>query len=62
MQATIISAAAKQGEAAHAEPLKFRRRIGSTTFVAAVHFSRTSKEKAQDKILRLIEGEVGGRA
>jgi len=35
-----------------------QKRIGSTTYVVAVHFSQTSKETMQDKVLRLIESEV----
>jgi hypothetical protein len=61
MQATVTSAAATQGNA-HAEPMKFSKRIGSTTFVVAVHSSRTSKEAVQDKIIRLIESEVRNSA
>ena len=59
MQATVnkTSAVTTQGDA-HAEPTKFSKRIGSTTYVVDVHFSRTSKETVEDKILRLIEGEV----
>ena len=60
MQTTVIrtSAAKTQGNAAHAEPGKFSKRIGSTTFVVAVHYSRNSRETMQDKILRLIKQEV----
>jgi hypothetical protein len=41
-----------------AEPVKLLKRIGSTTFVVNVHFSNTSKETMEDKLLRLIEQEV----
>jgi len=68
MQTTVTqtSAAGTQGGniAATVEPTKgnvpckFRKRIGSTTYVVAVHFSRADKEPMQDKILRLIESEV----
>ena len=62
MQTTVTqtSAAGTQGGNATAtvEPTKFSKRIGSTTYVVAVHFSRTSKETMQDKVLRLIEREV----
>ena len=58
---TINSAATTQGNA-NAEPLKLRKRIGSTTFVVAVHFNRTDRETLQDKILRLIESEVRNSA
>jgi len=40
------------------EPLKLRERIGSTTFEVTVHFSNTSRETLEDKLLRLIEREV----
>ena len=62
MKTTVTNANASavrtQGKSTHAEPVKFLKRIGSTTFVVAVHFSRTSKETVQDKVLRLIESEV----
>ena len=62
MQTTVTqtSAAGTQGGniAATVEPTKFSKRIGSTTYVVAVHFSRTDKEPMQDKTLRLIESEV----
>jgi hypothetical protein len=41
-----------------AEPIIMRKRIGSTTFEVAVHFSGTGKDRPEDKIFRLIEGEV----
>ena len=41
-----------------AEPPKLSKKIGSTTYVVAVHFSRTSAETLEDKVLRLIESEV----
>jgi hypothetical protein len=40
------------------EPLNLRKRIGSTTYVVNVHFSETSAETMEDKILRLIGSEV----
>jgi len=62
MQTTVTSAATKQGGNAAAEPIKFLKRIGSTTYVVAVHFSRTSNESVEDKLLRLIENEVRNSA
>ena len=64
MQTTVTStsAAGTQGKTAHAEPLKFSKRIGSTTYVVAVHFSQTAKESVQDKVLGLIESEVRNSA
>ena len=43
---------------ASAEPLNLLKRIGSTTYVVSVHFSTTSKEPMEAKLLRLIEREV----
>ena len=34
------------------------KRIGSTTFRVIVHFSDTSRETVNDKILRLVKNEV----
>ena len=62
MKTTVNSAARTQGNATHAEPVKIVKRIGSTTFVVAVHFSQTDRETMQDKVKRLIEQEVGKSA
>lgn len=41
----------------------FTKRIGSTTYRVSVHFSKTSRETVNDKILRLIKNEAAsGRA
>ena len=40
------------------EPAKLLRRIGSTTVEVTVHFSNTSKETLEDKLIRMIEREV----
>ena len=40
------------------EPLTMLKRIGSTDFIVSVHFSKTSKETLEDKLLRLIESEA----
>jgi hypothetical protein len=47
------------GEAATAgaEPTKFVKRIGSTTYVVTVRFSESATKTLDDKILRLIESE-----
>lgn len=55
-------AARTQGNSAHAEPVKLRKRIGSTTFLVNVHFSNSNKESAEDKVLRLIKQEVRSSA
>ena len=39
----------------------FTRRIGSTTYRVGVHFSRTSNEPVNDKIVRLVRGEATGK-
>ena len=36
----------------------FKKRIGSTVYAVSVHFSRTSRETIEDKILKLIESEA----
>ena len=35
----------------------FSRRIGSTTYRVGVHFSQTSRETMDEKIIRLIRNE-----
>lgn len=52
------SAATTQGENAHVEPVNLRKRIGSTTYVVSVHFSKNEAETMADKLLRMIECEV----
>ncbi|MCL2839977.1 MAG: transposon-encoded TnpW family protein [Defluviitaleaceae bacterium] len=39
-----------------------QKRIGSTTFKVNVHFSTTSQETVEDKLLRLIKREVSHSA
>ena len=41
-----------------AEPTTLLKRIGSTVYTVAVHFSQTEKVTMGEKLLRLIEGEV----
>ena len=36
----------------------FTKRIGTTTYRVSVHFSKTSRETVNDKILRLIKNEA----
>ena len=40
-----------------AETADFKKRIGSTVYTVSVHFSKTSRETIEDKILRQIESE-----
>ena len=46
---------------AQARPVTMLKRIGSTTYEVAIHFSATSKETVTDKIARLIKNEAAGR-
>ena len=36
----------------------FTKRIGSTNYQVSVHFSKTSRETMNDKILRLVKNET----
>ena len=45
-------------KATAALPQTYRKRVGSTVYVVKVHFSQTSQETAEDKLLRLIKREV----
>ena len=40
------------------DPPDFVKRIGNTTYKVHVHFSTTSKETINDKIIRLLRNEV----
>ena len=62
MQTGNNSEAASQGDAVNAEPVTMLKRIGSTTYVVSIHFSGTSHETMEDKILRLIQREVNHSA
>jgi len=37
-----------------------RRKIGNTVYRVSVHFSNTSKERMEDKILRMVSNDVSG--
>jgi len=43
------------------EMRSFIRRIGSTNYRVGVHFSRTSRETANDKIARLVRFDAATR-
>ena len=47
-----------QKEITPQEPYRFTKRLGSTTYRVGVHFSKTSKETMNDKIIRLIKNEA----
>ena len=34
------------------------RKIGKTTYMVGIHFSQTSKETMDDKVLRLIKNDI----
>jgi hypothetical protein len=57
MNATAVTSAVTTAQNER-EPVKLLRRIGSTTVEITVHFSNTSKETMEDKLLRMIEREV----
>jgi hypothetical protein len=40
------------------EPVKLRKRIGSTEYLVNIRYNPTATETMQDKLLRLIEREV----
>jgi hypothetical protein len=61
MKQSNNTTAATQGNAP-AKPQTYRKRIGSTVYVVSVHFSNTSRETAEDKLLRLIKREVENHA
>jgi hypothetical protein len=44
------------------EPRTITRRIGNTTYKVNVHFSQTSHETMNDKIMRLIKNEASAKA
>jgi len=55
MQSELSNAATTRESA---EPQKYEKRIGSTVYKVSVHFSHTSSETIEDKLLRLMESEV----
>lgn len=48
----------RETHAVNGECGQFSRRIGSTTYLVSVRFSKKGKETFEDKILRLIEKEA----
>jgi len=59
MQNTVTNAVTGRKPA---EPQVLLKRVGSTNFIVSVHFSQTSKETLEDKLLRLMESEVKSNA
>ena len=62
METTTIKSSAAMTPITRNEPVKLLKRIGSTVYHVTVHFSETSKETLEDKVLRLIEREVNKSA
>ena len=60
MKTTVVKNAASSEK--RSEPMKLLKRIGSTTYMVSVYFSKTSRETMEEKILRLIEREVRNNA
>ncbi|GHU87263.1 hypothetical protein FACS1894202_01230 [Clostridia bacterium] len=59
MQTTnVVAVTAARNAGFEREPLNLRKRIGSTTFIIGVATSPSATERAEKKILRLIESEV----
>ena len=56
--AETTTAATTRGDNANAEPIKTQKRIGSTLYLVNIHFSETSTETMNDKILRLVKSEA----
>lgn len=48
----------KMGSELKEQPHTFYKKIGSTVYEVCVHFSQTSRENMNDKILRLIKNDV----
>ncbi|GHV16972.1 hypothetical protein FACS189425_02260 [Clostridia bacterium] len=56
---TAVKSAAGKGVLTSApEPVKLRKRIGSTTFIISVATNPSVTETAEKMLLRVIEGEV----
>ena len=57
-QAAATSSASMQTEKPLAEKQSFQKTLGGTIYTVSVHFSQTSRENFEDKILRLLEREA----
>jgi len=47
--------------ASAAEPYRFTKRLGSTTYRVVVHFNPDTKESVSDKVARLVRNEAMGK-
>jgi len=61
MDSTAVIIDAAKTPKRKGEPVKVLRRIGSATLEITVHFSNTSRETLEDKLLRMIDREVSDR-
>ena len=52
------TAKAKAVQTAEHTPATMVRKIGKTTYKVCIHFSQTSKETMEDKLLRLIKNDI----
>lgn len=48
----------KAAPATEATPPTMVRKIGKTTYKVCIHFSETSRETMDDKVLRLIKNDI----
>jgi len=55
---TATKGVAENAVSKQAKPHKFLKRIGSTNYEVSIHFSQTSKETIEDKMLRLMLRDV----
>jgi hypothetical protein len=55
---TVTAVAGTQGRKADAEPVIFRKRIGSIVYEVEIHFNPDAQERLNDKKLRLIRREL----
>ena len=55
---TATKGIAENPVAGQAQPHKILKRIGSTNYEVSIHFSQTSKETIEDKMLRLMLRDV----
>jgi len=62
MQSCVDKTSNTQGENPQTTPPLFTKRIGGTTYTVSVFHSETSKETAEDKLMRIIENEVRNSA
>jgi hypothetical protein len=58
MQTTKTVVAKTSGGNAVSEPLTMQKRVGSTVYSVTIRFSPDSRETLDDKICRLIKGEL----